>query len=505
LKENAGSVALVVASARSGRVKVLSLRKIVTGTALVSSASLVRILAQFIALPILSRLLTSTDYGLVAIALPFIVFAMLITDAGIGMSLVRSVPLEDEVIWSTSFWLVLALGTGLAVILAALAPLAAYVFSEPRLELIWVVLALTIGAQAAAVIPGAALQQARRFSTIATIEITSILLGIAAAVIAGFLGAGVWALVTQQIVFFITRVILTLVCSPFRPRLIFSLAKIKSHLAFGRDVLSVNMVAHFSGSIDNLVIGHVLGPASVGFYSMAMQFVRLPTVVVTGPLQFVLYSHMATIRDDLPAIRRVFLLVTRVLAIIVFPSLGMVAAAHFSTFNILLSEKWSQSSTIFMILSAAGAVQAMMALGGDIMLILGRSDLRLRTTVEFSLIWLCALVLSVSYDIYWVAVMYNCAVLLYLPRTLRLVLSLIQCPLKTYLEAMLVPALATLASIVLYEEIVESFTPQKYADVGLAALLAVVTIAISALVQLRPLLHESALLALPFRSNPAVR
>jgi polysaccharide transporter, PST family len=485
----------------------VSLRRIVTGTAFVSSASVIRILAQFIALPILSRLLTSTDYGLVAIASPLIAFAMLITDAGLGMSLVRSTPLEDDTAWSTSFWLIFSLGGTLAIALLFLSPLAAYAFGDPRLQLIVLILSFTIAAQAAAVIPGAALQQSRRFSTVAVIEISSTLLGIISAVTAALMGAGVWALVAQQIVFFAVRLCLTLICSPFRPRLIFDLSAIRQHLVFGRDVLGTNLIAHVSGSVDNLAIGGVLGPTSVGFYNMAMQFIRLPTTVITGPLQFVLYSHMATIKDNLPAIRRTFLLITRILAILVIPSLGIVAAAHYPVFKILLSEKWLQSGTLFMILAAAGAVQAMMALGGDIMLVLGRSDLRLRTTIEFSLIWLVALLLSlaISRDIHSVAVAYNCAVVLYMPRTLSIVLSLIKCPFVQYLEAIAIPALATPATIFLYAEIVRVCAPSQYADVAIAAALTLVAMAVCTVIQLRPLRAEGAGVALPFRSNPAAQ
>lgn len=485
----------------------MSLRRIVTGTAFVSSASVIRILAQFIALPILSRLLSSTDYGLVAIASPFIAFAMLITDAGLGMSLVRSTPLEDDTAWSTSFWVIFSLGGALATILLLLSPLAAYAFGEPKLQLIVLILSFTIAAQAAAVIPGAALQQSRRFSAVAVIEISSTLLGIATAVTAALLGAGVWSLVAQQIVFFAVRLVLTFAWSPFRPRLVFNVAAIKHHLIFGRDILSTNLIAHVSGSIDNLAIGGVLGPTAVGYYNMAMQFIRLPTTVITGPLQFVLYSHLATIKDNLPAIRRTFLLITRILAILVVPSLGMVAAAHYPVFKIVLSEKWSQSGTLFMILAAAGAVQAMMALGGDIMLVLGRTDLRLRTTIEFSLIWFVALLLSlaISRDIHWVAVAYNCAVVLYMPRTLSIVLSLIKCPFTHYLEAMAVPAIVTPATIFLYTEIVRLCAPSLYADVVIAAALTLVTMAICILIQLRPLRDESAGVALPFRSNPVTQ
>ena len=485
----------------------MSLRRIVTGAAFVSSASVIRILAQFIALPILSRLLVSSDYGLVAIASPFIAFAMLITDAGLGMSLVRSTPLEDDAAWSTSFWVISALGGTLAVILLLLSPFAAYVFDEPKLQPIIFVLSFTIAAQAAVVIPGAALQQSRRFSMIALIEISSTVIGIATAVTAALLGAGVWSLVAQQIVFFAVRFFLTLFCSPFRPRLIFDLSAIRHHLVFGRDVLSTNLIAHVSGSIDNLAIGGVLGPTAVGYYNMAMQFIRLPTMIITGPLQFVLYSHLATIKDNLPAIRRTFLLITRILAILVFPALAMVAAAHHSVFAIILSEKWSQSGTLFMILAAGGAVQAMTALGGDIMLVLGRSDLRLRTTIEFSLIWLVTLLLSVTFfrDIRWAAIAYSCAVVLYAPRTLSIVLSLISCPFRQYMEAMAVPALVCPAAILLYMEIVQVCEPSQFVDVAVAATLTLVTMAVCVLIQLRLLRDESAEVALPFRSTPVTQ
>jgi len=484
----------------------LSRRKIVTGIAFASSATVLRLLAQFIALPVLSRLLTSTDYGLVAIASPFITYAMMLSDAGLGMSLVRSAPLKDHLAaWSTSFWLTMALGGCLALFLSIFSPVAALIFGDPRLEPIFIILSFTIGVQAASIIPGSAMQQAGRFSTIAAIEITATLLGLTAALIAAFSGSGVWALIAQQTVFFSTRLLLTLISSPFRPRLVFNLAAIKSHLVFGRDVLAVNMVEQFSGSIDNLAIGRLLGPAALGFYNMAFQFIRLPSMVVTGPVQFVLYSHLASVQDNLPVVRGTFLYFTRVLAIFIFPTLGMLAVAHVSIFAALLSAKWSESGTIFMILATAGAVQAMMALGRDIMLVLGRADLRLRTTIEFGLLWLCALLLSVFFGIFWVAVAFNCAVVFYLPRLLWLILSVVQCPVKLYLEAVIVPILVTVASIGLYLKIAEALDLHEYADIGLVVLLTLAGVVVSALVQLRWLWNESALLAVPSMSTAAVR
>jgi O-antigen/teichoic acid export membrane protein len=204
---------------------------------------------------------------------------------------------------------------------------------------------------------------------------------------------------------------------------------------------------------------------------------------------------LTSVQDNLPAIRSTFLFFTRVLAIIIFPTLGILAVAHVAIFAALLSAKWSQSGTIFMILATAGAVQAMMALGGDIMLVLGRADLRLRTTIEFGLLWLCAVLVSVFFGIYWVAVAFNCAVVFYLPRPLWLILSLIECPFKSYLEAVIAPILVTLASVGLYLEIAKALALHQKAEIGLAALLVLAGVVLSAVVQLTRLSDERASLA----------
>ena len=155
----------------------MSLKKLVFDTAAMSSVNVLRILAQFIAVPILSRLLSPADYGIVAIAMPFILFAMMLADAGIGMSLVRTPPTEREE-WSTCFWLTVLFGLMLALMVAALAPVAAAVFGEPSLKPIVTALALVIFVQAVFLVPRAAQQQSHQFRIIAVSEIASITTGL---------------------------------------------------------------------------------------------------------------------------------------------------------------------------------------------------------------------------------------------------------------------------------------------------------------------------------------
>ena len=67
----------------------------------------------------------------------------------------------------------------------------------------------------------------------------------------------------------------------------------------------------------------------------------------TGPLQYALYPHIAAIRDDKAKVTSLFLLLTRVLAMVIIPSVGIVAVASEPIFHLLLSKKWGEAIPVF--------------------------------------------------------------------------------------------------------------------------------------------------------------
>src|ERR1700761_750794 len=106
-----------------------------------SASTVLRLFAQFLVLPVLSRFLGPSEFGLVSIAMPFVLFAQIISDAGIGQSLVRSDG-KDRTVWSTMFWVLAALGCVMALALVGIAPIVAAIYHEPRLKPIIMTLAL---------------------------------------------------------------------------------------------------------------------------------------------------------------------------------------------------------------------------------------------------------------------------------------------------------------------------------------------------------------------------
>jgi len=347
-----------------------------------------------------------------------------------------------------------------------------------------------IVAQAVATIPGAALQQHHRFKTIAGIELLSLASGIGAAIAIALAGGGAWALVWQQIVFYVMRGALSYRRSPFRPGRHFSMHQLSEHLSFGRDILSVAVVQLFSRTADSMMIGKALGSASVGLYSMAFQFARLPMMLVTGPLQYVLYAQLAQLKAHRRVIGETYLMINRVLAIIIFPGMAMVAVAHEPVFTWLLSEKWAKSAHLFMILAPVCTLQTITSLSNTILMVMARTDKQLRLATEFALLWVGSLWLAVPYGLDACALAYNIAVLLFTPRQLRVLLPLIECSLKRYIGSFIVPGVLSLAAVAVYLAVAESLVTGMYGRIALSIMLALAAMGLSAWVQKKALLLE---------------
>lgn len=473
----------------------MAFKKILLGTAMMSSVRVLRLLAQFVAIPILSRLLTPADYGLVALAMPFALFAMMLADAGIGMSLVRTPP-SERVVWSSCFWLTVLLGLAVAGAMAALGPLAAYLFHEPVLAPMVMTLAFVVFAQSVHLVPIAALQQAHRFRTIAGVEILCISAGIGTAVTMALAGYGAWALIGQQVAFFAARMVLVVLASPFRPQAVLDRSVLGAHLTFGRDVLGNSLVNFCGRTLDNWVVGEALGAALLGVYSMAFQFARLPAMLVTGPLQYVLYAQLAPMKGSPAAMAPMLLLLTRLLALVIFPVMTVVAVAHAPLFTLLLSAKWAQAGQFFMLLAPATALQAVLAIGETLCFALGRTALQLRASAEFALLWIGALLVAVMFGLKAAALAYTLAVLIYAWRYMGRLLPLLQCRFRDYGRAYL-PALCSSAAAASAYLLLDGVWELALVEhMAASALLAITAVGCGLWTQKAALMQEVALLRL---------
>ena len=128
-------------------------------------------------LMVMARLLDPKDFGLVGMVTAFTGVLNLFRDFGLSAAAVQRAKTTEEQV-STLFWINLAVGATLSLIMVAAAPAIATFYHEPRLVWVSVVLASGFVINAAGVQHSALLQRQMRFTTMAGIGVLALALSI---------------------------------------------------------------------------------------------------------------------------------------------------------------------------------------------------------------------------------------------------------------------------------------------------------------------------------------
>ncbi|MFT4010239.1 MAG: oligosaccharide flippase family protein, partial [Nocardioidaceae bacterium] len=168
-----------------------------TGITLLVQAG--RTVLQFGSVVVLARLLTPEDFGLIAMVTAVIGIADLIRDFGLSLATMQAKDLTHEE-RDNLFWANLAMGGGCTVIAVAATPLIVSGYGEPRLAPIVLSLAWVFTISGFTTQFRAGLARDLRFRAIGTSDLGSQLIATIVAIVLAASGAGLWALVAQQVV-----------------------------------------------------------------------------------------------------------------------------------------------------------------------------------------------------------------------------------------------------------------------------------------------------------------
>jgi len=454
-------------------------------TILISSVSMFKMLSQFFVLPLLARFLTPEDYGLIALAVPFILFSVVFAHSGMGSSLLR----DDErnhKIWSSCFWFVTLVGVGLTLFIVAISPIAAWFFQTPKLMPVLSIMSLSIFFQSLTIVPITSLRQQKKFGQLASISMVSITLGMITAVAVAVMGGGVWAIVLQGIVLNGSLTIFSFFKSDFRPQFKYDFSVIKEHLSFGYTVTGAVFIDFFKDTFRSFAIGKIFGTTLLGFYALAFLFLNLPFQILKIVFSSVIYTYLVSFRENKQLLREMFLLLTRVLFILVFPAMGMLAVAHEPVFHILLSEKWDLTGKLFMLAAPAAALNALSCVRIAFLQILGDVQKNVRCSIESLLLQIALFIGFVWYGLEAVVISMALAWALYYLRDTSILIEKLDCNWIAYLKTIFSPILATALGALCYVIIIRQFAiTDELLQMGTAILIGVFVLMVSILFQLR--------------------
>ena len=352
-------------------------RSAVFGASAMVAASFLRAAVQVAVLPIIGRLLGPQVYGQIALVSPFIFFAMLLAESGLGACLVRapvvSAELEGTIlVFSGTFSLiVIAVFAALAMPLGRL--LNAPEFPSLLLGMSGILLLASLN-----IVPGSLLLRAKRYDWMALSDIVSSVCSLAAIAFGIWRGWGAWSLVAQQVALWLGKVIVVTYAARWRPRLLFSWPLFKENIGFGANLTGASVLSFISRNIDNVLIGSLMGTETLGFYALAFQIVGLPATVLSSSVYYTVFAATSEAQRNGGDIQAPFLKALKGVLLLTAPIMIGIAVTASLSIPLILGEKWLPAILLIILLTPYGMVQTISAATSGVFMGLGKADLVLK-------------------------------------------------------------------------------------------------------------------------------
>lgn len=376
---------------------------------------------------VLARLLAPDDFGLVAMALVFTAFCSHLTDLGLGPALVQREQLSEEH-RSTAFWASGAIGVGLFALFLVSAPVVGAFYGAPRVVPIVRALGLGFVLGFPEGVYGNLLERELSFRLIGLRRLIGVAIGGGIGVALALLGAGVWALVAEQLIRSGVGSILYLASSEWRPQRRFSKAALLEMWRYSRSIVGTRLVNFFNRNLDNLLIGRFLGASPLGLYSVAYQGVLMPLQQVARPIASVSFPAFASIQNDTARCRSAYLSALRVSLLVATPLPLLALFLSPVGIPLLLGEQWRPAVLPFQILSVVALVQSGMSLSPPLFNALGRADLSFKWTLIALVANTAGIVIGLRWGITGVACGYLVAVTATCPVQFMMAMRLLALP-----------------------------------------------------------------------------
>lgn len=344
----------------------------------------------FVVSIVLARLLGPDPYGAVAIIMVFISILQVFVDSGLGTALVQKKD-ADDLDFSTVFWFNVLSCTILYFLLFFISPLIAQFYAMPELKNTLRVLGLIIIVSGIKNIQQSYVSknmQFRKFffSTLAG-TIGAAIVGIALA----YCGFGLWALIAQYLFNAVIDTLVLWITVKWRPKLLFSLERLKNLLSFGWKLLVSALLDTIYRDLRSLVIGKIYTNADLAYYNQGNKFPKTVVENINISIDSVLLPAMSNIQDDKDSVKKMTRRAIKVSTFCMMPLMVGLAVCATPIVSLLLTEKWLPCVFFLRIFCVTYAFYPLHTANLNAIKALGRSDIYLKLEIIKKIIGLIAL------------------------------------------------------------------------------------------------------------------
>ena len=292
---------------------------------------------------ILARILSPSDYGLLAMIAVFNSIAFVFLDSGFNAALIRKPGLtEDD--RTTAFYFNIIAGVVLFGIIWMIAPLVSAFYDKPILKPLLRAEGLLLIIVSFRIVQNNQLRRSLNFKSLMIVRTSGNLMGGVAGIIAAFSNMGVWSLVLMHITEAVVSLIMSWVISPWRPHGHWSRISFNYLWGFGSKLMISGLMDSIFGNISPIIIGKFYSAADLGQYMRAHQYAAMPSGFLCGVLNQVSFPVLSRIQEDVERLADNYRRILRFSVFVVFPVMMGMAALARPFVVVLVTDKWDQSS-----------------------------------------------------------------------------------------------------------------------------------------------------------------
>jgi len=376
-----------------------------------ATSKIAQLLMSILISAILARLLTPSDFGLIAMVLVFSNFVAIFSGFGLQSAIVQKKEVSDEAL-SSIFWINVGLGALLTLALAASAPLIAAFYSQPELTPIVVFISTTFFIISFGNVPYGLLTKRMNFKALAVIESCATAISGSIAIFLAFSGYGVWSLAWYTVLSNVFMVFFSWIYARWAPHFLLGLQHVKGLLGFGANLTGSTLVNYFAQNMDNLLIGRFLGSAPLGFYNLAYNLLLLPTSNISDVVGRVMFPALSTIQHDKQLVRDSYVTANRYIAAVAFPLMTWILVTAPQLIRVVYGPKWISVIPLIQIFALAGIEQS---IGKNVWWIFtsqGRTDLMFKLSIFTTIVIVISFFVGLRGGVEGVVIAYTVALYL---------------------------------------------------------------------------------------------
>lgn len=342
---------------------------------------------------VLGRLLSPSDYGMMAMISIFSLVATALQDSGFRTALTNiEHPKHED--YNSVFWFNIIMASSLYVILFLAAPLIGEYYHTPRVvplcryAFLSIVIASFGTAQSAYLFKHLRAKQQAEAGALAVILSSMTGVGMA------FAGMAYWSLATQGLVYVGINTLLQWHFSPWRPSIHgITFAPVRRMFRFSCKILATTIMTHVNNNVLNILLGHYFTPRDTGNYNQAYQWNTKCYSLVQSMVAQVAQPVLVSLNGEEGRQKDVFRKMMRFTAFITFPLLfgfGLVAKEFIVT---AIGEKWLASAQLIQILCISGATMPLSTLFSNMIISKGRSGTFFWCTFTLGLVQIATMIM----------------------------------------------------------------------------------------------------------------